>query len=281
MDNNSCFIIGLPGAGKTTFLAALWYSINEKTSNTLLSLERLTGDQRYLTYLSEKWSGYEVVSRTNLEQQQEEIIVLLKSNEKEIFEVTLPDLSGEEFQKQYINREMKQSIYEFIFSTNNFLLFINPINLICPTLISSICEEDRIGEDEHTSREPSKDPTEVQLVEILQFVHEVKNNIRYNINIVISAWDVIETKYDKPEVYVKTQLPLLWQFICSNNTLWNAKYFGVSAQGGEISEDNPGEILSEKYDNPLDRILVIDNEGNHSNDITLPIHYLFNNENGG
>ena len=36
-----CFIMGLPGAGKTTFLAALWHSINNNSVETKLKLNKI------------------------------------------------------------------------------------------------------------------------------------------------------------------------------------------------------------------------------------------------
>ena len=38
--NKKIFIMGAPNAGKSTYLAALWYSINQKELKTRISLEK-------------------------------------------------------------------------------------------------------------------------------------------------------------------------------------------------------------------------------------------------
>jgi hypothetical protein len=55
--------------------------------------------------------------------------------------------------------------------------------------------------------------------------------------------------------------------------LWNCFYFGVSSQGGPLETQEEIDLLSEIID-PMDRIKVIDNNGNESCDITIPLYSI-------
>lgn len=59
--SKSCFIIGLPAAGKTSYLAALAYSLEQQNIPTKLQWKSFSGNQQYLTKLAEKWLTAEAV----------------------------------------------------------------------------------------------------------------------------------------------------------------------------------------------------------------------------
>lgn len=273
MSAKSCFIMGLPDAGKTTYLAALWYSLNLQ-DRTVLSLKEYTGDHKYLAKISETWLDAEKVSRTTIQSEQKILPLLLKDHYNQQFEISFPDLSGESFQKQYSIREIDKDLEKYILYSNGILLFINPNIIKEPWLISEFNyknrHSDNISDEKIPTRNPiSDDPTDVQLVELLQFIHFIKDCNHKKLGIIISAWDVI-TKYDKPENFVKAQLPFLWQYLYCNSTIFDTFYYGVSAQGGPLETEADSAKLSD-FDDPIDRILVIDNDGNKCNDITLPL----------
>ncbi len=51
--NKKIFIIGAPNAGKSTFLGALWNSVNQKEIHTELTLKKMVGDSQYLYRLEQ------------------------------------------------------------------------------------------------------------------------------------------------------------------------------------------------------------------------------------
>lgn len=69
----SCFIVGLPSAGKTSFLAALAYSLEQRETPTHLRWEQFSGNQRYLAKLAETWCAGSQVPRTMPDTQQESL----------------------------------------------------------------------------------------------------------------------------------------------------------------------------------------------------------------
>ena len=46
--SHNFLLMGLPSTGKTSFLAALWYAIQQTQSPTALVLKKLDGDSGYL-----------------------------------------------------------------------------------------------------------------------------------------------------------------------------------------------------------------------------------------
>ncbi len=277
MTSKSCYIIGLPSAGKTTFLAALAYSLQQRQTETKLKWSEYDGDHQYLTNLTLEWLRANPVNRTNITSQQQKITIKLTDINNNLYVITFPDLSGEIFQSQYKDREMDMFSNNAIKECDGILLFVNPKTILEPSFISSISPElRRNNEMKITERDALNDPTEVQLVELLQFVNYIRN-ATIKLTVVISAWDVIENNYSSPEKYLKDNLTLLWQYLYCNNSIYNTCYYGVSAQGGElINESQKNEMVKANENNPEKRIKVIDNYGNFSHDISLPLWQAMN-----
>lgn len=50
--SKTCFILGLPAAGKTSYLAALAYSLQQRRVETKLHWAKFSGNQQYLGNLA-------------------------------------------------------------------------------------------------------------------------------------------------------------------------------------------------------------------------------------
>lgn len=281
--NNNCFILGLPAAGKTSFLAALWYSLNY-SSKSVFSVGKYIGDNTYLSQISQAWADGIPVSRTNRDIKKEEIRIPLKLGEKQFF-VTIPDLSGEIFQDLYQDRIINVHLADIIRKSSCMLLFISPTKINEPTLLADLPESLRKGfpkQKEFKERVPrDDDSTEAQLVELLQLVLYIRNNSPLRISIIVSAWDMIESNAKlrsfSPQNFVKETFPLLWQYVHASTELISPCYFGVSAQGGDILNANIQKKLLDKLD-PCDRIIVVDDDKIQSMDISLPLFRIVSEE---
>lgn len=279
-----CFIMGLPDAGKTTFIAALWYVLNNMNDSSL-EIKDYTGDLSYLVDISRKWADMEKIHRTKPEFEKQAIVLSLVSSQNENITLAFPDLSGESFQYQYEKREAEIKHVNLIRDCSSVILFIHPEMIKEPWLISEMpahVREDEGGANEvkkeSKPRNPKEDdPTQVQLVELLQFITYMRGDKGVRLCIIISAWDLVEaTKPDsKPEIFIKEKMPFLWQYVKSNIEAFNVTYYGMSAQGGKLEERD--KLL--EIDNPCDRIKIVDSDGNKSNDITLPISWVMSNNN--
>lgn len=284
--SKKCFIMGLPNTGKTTYLAALWYSLNSASAKNKIKLKTM-GDDNYLANLSKKWLNVEQLDRTKLGYEKTDLLIEIIDENNNIFNLRFPDLSGETFQNLYEKREINNELVEYIISADGILMFINIADINEATFIAEVSNvlpssQDINGarKENYSIRDPKQDdPTQVQVIELLQFVEMVRKNQSTNLDIVLSAWDLaINLKTDlTPEGYIKKYMNMLWQFIQSNSNVLKIGFWGVSAQGGKLTDED--KLLN--IEEPMDRILVVNNNGETYHDITLPIYKIvggLNNE---
>lgn len=114
--------MGAPNAGKSTFLAALWHSINPKDVHTDLTLERMARNVNYLYGIEKKWLEVEKLGRTVMGQEQENLTILLDDVK---LELEFPDLSGETFRDMYDKREVSGKLKQKIENADSILYFVN------------------------------------------------------------------------------------------------------------------------------------------------------------
>jgi hypothetical protein len=197
------------------------------------------------------------------------------------FELAIPDLSGEAFELQITERRLSRHHDELVQKSTGVMLFIHPDDVKKGTRIS-IGDEVAvsIGAAAHRPTDEGASglvpwsveglPTQVKLVELLQFILE-RVSRRLRVAVIISAWDLIESQPFGPIEIVSRHLPLLHQFLTANIDLLEPHVFGISAQGGDITQDNDKNALLEI--NALERIRV--REGiSESHDITRPLAWL-------
>lgn len=268
MNKYSYFIMGMPEAGKTTFLAALWYCLTNSNKNKLVFKDS-NRNLNYLSDMCEKWAQLEDIPRTKQGFEELDITLILKDDNGTEIELTFPDISGETFQSQYDNREIANELAKYIKDTSGIILFINPMTVNETNFIADVPKEVRRGNEENNI--PKKVPLQVQLVELLQFVKYIRNESPVKLEILVSAWDVIENNVSikslKPEEYIKEHLQLLFQYVKANTDLYDTVFWGISAQGGIL--DDRGKLL--EIEDPCERVFIIDNYGKRSRDITLPL----------
>ncbi len=269
-----CYIFGLPSAGKTTFLAALWHSLNcSHKHNNKLKLHNIGDTAKYLSDISKKWSDSDPLERTPQSGGKQDISIEVSDSYDNIFHLRMPDLSGEIFQSQYEKREISYDLVEYIRGSDGILLFINADKVISTTYIAEINEGDNdknnltVPLNEIQVRIPAlHDPMQVQIIELLQFIEEIGQGKIYNLGIILSAWDLVVGLGTEicPDQFIDLNMNMLNQYLFTNKT-FTTSIWGVSAQGGTLGD----EILLEK--DPVDRIIVIDPRCEESHDITLPI----------
>ena len=150
-----------------------------------------------------------------------------------------------------------------------------------PKHLSDINREARnTGADiEQASFDLKQAPSQVKLVEVLQFIAE--QCIRQQpipVAIIVSAWDIVEEMPkilgdEKPSEYFAKRVPLLYQYLTANPEHFTTQVFGVSAQGGDLEQHR--ERL-QKVEKQSCRIRV--RQGDKvTSDITLPIKWLMEN----
>jgi hypothetical protein len=247
--SNQFVMIGLPASGKTSFLAALWYLVQHGEVEHRLTLERVDGDSKHLNQISNLWAGCEVVPRTSTSSERTVSMVLNDTSTKKTITLTFPDLSGESFMSQWVDRHFTVSYNEFLKESVGGVLFVSPLNYHKPVRIASaeplLKEMGEAGQsngekedDTSIPWDPTQAPTQVQLVELLQFIAGREDfKPPFRLALVISAWDQLKGEKVSPQKWLANVMPFLSQFLASNRRLFDLNVYGVSAQGGDYNKD--------------------------------------------
>ncbi len=277
MSANNITICGLPGSGKTTYLAALWHLVFSRKENTILKFEGLKkGSYKHLNSLSSRWLKAESQERTKVGTK-EVVSMHLVDNDDESVTVSFPDLSGETYSQIWEDRTCEKDIASILADGSGLLLFIHADKVSQPRWVADefnltqMLGLPAMESAEVVSWKPKFAPTQVQLVDILQsFRRKPLNFDATKLVIIFSAWDLIEVQNTTPEVFLAVQLPLLAQYLDSSADMWDWRVFGVSAQGGNY-EEKADELKACKT--PSKRIRLIGG-GEESHDLTMPLAWL-------
>ncbi len=286
--NPKIIVTGYPMTGKTTFLAALWYVINNTDElNSGLRLYKLTGNNVYLNSIQNKWLGNEEVDRTKLNQEKKISFELEDLQSGNVFGLSFPDLSGERFRQQFEDRQCSAEFADMVKESTGCLLFIhcNSIKKALPIIkTEQIIQPMRKVVSNHSQKkeeEKSEDVKpwditmpcmQVKAIELLQFIsylRDLEEPIR--LALVFSAWDLVKNHNITPDNFLKIYTPFLNQFLLANTRLFQYKVFGVSATGIEIGKDNLKNVsaYANKIIKPTDRIIVqSSNDNRSSHDLT-------------
>ena len=280
-DPANILFVGLPGSGKTTFLAALWHALKDRSSETTLKLTKLSGDRTYLNQIAKEWQECSQVPRTNL--QSEQVVILhLDGDGFGAFDLSIPDLAGEAFKQQLTERRMARHHDSFVQKATGIILFLHPdfepgVQITAARSLEA--ELPGTHEEESTVADtganmiwsPELIPTQVKIVELMQFLFE-RAQRKLRVAIVVSAWDLAISHFSAPNEFVTRAFPLFQQYLESNDDIFQYSVFGVSAQGGDIRvEKEKQELLG--LDDALMRIKVQQGQV-IDQDITKPIAWL-------
>lgn len=284
--SHSFLLIGLPSTGKTSFLAALWYAIQQKRSPTALVLRKLDGDSGYLNKIRDAWLAFRPVGRNPTDTETFVSMWLKRSEDDGEVHLTFPDVSGESFKQQWTSRQLSVSYDKCLRSANGGILFIHPTSITLPLRIAEVdnlaglIDDDvakeaaspAIAASPSTRWDIEKTPTQVQLIEILQFLM-CQSHFKppFRLAIAISAWDLIAASQITPDDWIAQQFPLLRQFLSSNRKSFEVAFYGVSAQGGQYEGD---DVTALQNKNPSLRIEVVGRGVKNKHDITEPILWL-------
>lgn len=273
--DRTCFLIGMPSSGKTTYLVSLANMLMMGEHETLLSLKNcdsLEGMENIQKEI-ENFNRFQPVGRTLRTAGGWVKIPLLDSQGEKTW-LRIPDLTGEIFKDLVKDRRLKKDIGSQLQSADTLLFFLNidtitPIQRITPGEESAIAiiekdyEKDIIESGRSSSTEidmeTTRQVTQADVVELLQCVlHLIKNRIK--VKFVVSAWDSIEKQLDPedriPGKCIEKFLPLLFQFLHTNFDRIDGQIWGVSAQGFDFTNQ---EELEEQ---------ILDDIGNHARVIT-------------
>jgi len=216
MSNGSrLLLIGLRGSGKTSYLAALWHLVEAGEIPASLTAVQLQPNREYLNRIRDSWLRFQELGRTPIREQQTVSLLLRDSTKGSLIDIALPDLSGESFRLQWTLRKATRHYVSFAENASGMLLFIHPDEVKRSALIpiaEKVSEQNRKDAsvpDYGKPWTPDLSPTQVQLVEILQFVEWIRTLERPSrVAVVISAWDLVRDPV-LPVAWLENRVPIL------------------------------------------------------------------------
>jgi hypothetical protein len=277
----ACLLVGLPGSGKTTFLAALWHVVGVNEVEEALCLRELSSDRAHLNMITEQWRDLKPQEHTPSGTVKFVTMSLVDRKTREGATVVVPDLTGEAYSRLLVERQTMKDFGDFVASARGILLFIHPEKVQEPSridqansLLASVEAASNNAPEPMTASPWNDDmiPTQAQLVDLLQLLDELSPTSTQNVAVVISAWDLVPD--DRPRKWLDKRLPLLSQFLSSSQRIASYEVFGLSAQGGDFSRDR--EELS-KHIRASERILV-QLEAQTTHDVSAPIRWLLSQD---
>jgi len=276
MTERSTVICGLPGSGKTTFLAALWHLITAREIDTALRFGSLrNGDSAHLNAIASRWRNAEAQERTAVGSLRLVSMNLVAGDDSPM-RLTFPDLSGEAYRRMWEERDCDADVADVLIAGQGVILFIHADEIQAPLWVVDVTDLTRrmglpVEEGQEIPWSPRLAPTQVQLVEFLQLLRSPALDVRaQRLAVMLSAWDKVASEGRTPETFLNERLPLLDQYLRSGAGRWDWRTYGVSAQGGDFATD--AETLRAK-DRPSTRIQVVAGT-QESHDLTEPLAWL-------
>lgn len=292
METKYYCMIGLPSSGKTTFLAAFTYMLLEQTEAVELHMnpgEKQEGLTDEFRKQIDKWTNFEPLDHTGVGQEHRMKYTLCDvENMRYILEV--PDSSGETFdailEDRYIEDDIKAEwnrAEEILFFLHLDRMDIGDKEELLTEMPKNIQEflaqkEKSKGEKEESKngkgKSKEKPPMlhgQFAVVELLQILCDVCEG-QLKIKFILSAWDRIEKNIEKkgtliPEDIFSDRMPFVYQFINSNRDSLLVQFWGVSAQGSDLTDEEEIEQMSYAVE-PMERVKVVDPMGEVSYDLS-------------
>jgi len=267
-------VVGLPDAGKTSYLAALWDALNSP-DDRLLNLVTPPDNKRYLEEARARLQNLQSPVRNPRTLKAVEMQVATKDGTA--IEVSVPDIAGDLYSDYWETREWTQEFDGLVQQLTGVMVFLHAEHVATPLSLDDLGElavaaggaiESVTGESAATTWAPKSAPLQVKLVDLLQMIEHRRGPSRpLGLAVLISAWDRVRNM--QPAEWLRRSAPLLDQYL-GNAEFWRRhRVFGVSAQGGDFKTDrNTLEGIR-----PSDRVKVA-GEGMTANDITAPMEWL-------
>lgn len=248
MNPKSIVVIGLPASGKTTYLAALWHLIRERSSDvdTVLKFESLgTDDLTRLNALAARWRDAEEQDRTAVAGMHL-VSMNLKDSSNCHVKLTFPDVPGESFWQMWEERSCDESFASTLRS-GQILLFVHSDTYVRPSwTVDEVALSKKMGlappAGDVVKWLPKLAPTQVQIVGLLQLLKRYPLLAAGNrLAVMLSAWDKGEKEGLSPTDFLEAKLPLLHQYLETGFDGWEHRVYGLSAQGGEYDKYKKSE----------------------------------------
>lgn len=266
-------MMGLPESGKTTYLAALYHTLRaEEGIRTGMALRVQPKEREYFHEIETVWLSFAPMPRSRHSEPKDARLELTDTDAQEI-DLSIPDVSGETFDALWERGSWLESVRSLAISAHGLLLFARADDVDFPELINVVTDnqDGKVLEAQAEAEKwhPEQAPTQTKLADLLESIWEVSPQLP--VAIAASAWDAVAANGASPQRWLEINLPLLWQMLESNSESHPWRVFGISAQGGDVTDLDVRQKLA-LCKPPGSRVLVQDGEASH--DLTIPLTWL-------
>jgi hypothetical protein len=242
------FIIGWPGAGKTTFIAATYGVLLEAGAEAQVRLGRLGDeDHTYVCEIHDRWSKGLPIASTKEHGRQECILPLEGKSQQTSAHLVFMDVEGELFNNAFDERGLPEEIADLLANCDGVLLFL-PAERTAEEAFAPIQTLDEafaaLDAKELGTVPAVAGPAPVEMwssdaatmqckaVDILQNI-AADGRLR-RLAVVLTKWDVLKPGDTGAARKFEQTYALVAQYLNNNKEIWRSAIFGVSAQGGEL-----------------------------------------------
>jgi GTPase SAR1 family protein len=279
LSDEKIFFCGLPSSGKTTFMAALGYLLENNEVEKEFELTGLPTERRFFNELADRWLRCEPMLRTEVSSS-DKIRMNIKKKDLHI-SIEMPDFSGETWERLWSEHEIDNVLIAELEKSPSIVIFIQSDHVHAPMSLTDESEmisrkEPILSNESAVPWEPTKHvPTQAVLVDLLRKISSFITRAHKDTKLVIvlSAWDTVGSDIT-PELFIEREMPLLHQYLNCRFDFNHFSIFGVSAQGGDLEDSEITEKLLYK-DNPSMRVKVV-NDGIENSDLTRILSWLIN-----
>lgn len=265
-DASDILMLGLPESGKSTYLGALYYLLR-KRADERLKLASDPEERDYLQELENHWLRFLAFERST-HPGVREIELDLRGPETGEIALSIPDVSGESYNHLWEDGIWSASVRELAASADGIMLFLRPAKLKVPELIDVSLPPQEDG-SKPVGWEAEMSPTQAIICDLLELIGNERSSPVESIAVVIAAWDTATDLGIDPPKWLELQVPLLWQWLCAQENPFRFQTFGISAQGGDVDDEETRKRLAENPD-PLARVL----DGPGANGLLDPLLWL-------
>ena len=263
--DRSALLVGLPGTGKTSYLAILFLAIMEERACSI-RLAEFDDDRVYINQVSQALIQCRKANRTETSESSGlGMAIILPSGESA--RLLIPDYSGETWHAALEERSISAELAAQIVDATSVMLFVhvdeftNDPPIFELNAIESALDADIATADEPHEMEPEDgtniESSQVQLIDLLQVVAAFRRASAGRVSIVLSAFDCVIGQ--TPSEWIETSAPLLHQFLVTNKSRLEVDVYGLSAQGGEFGDDAAKDSLIER--DPVERAFMVSANG--------------------
>ena len=245
METTDILLAGLPSAGKSTYITALWAVEKDGKSGHLLSCDGMPSESSYIDNMRENWMVLKEVRRTTFAEPQEIVLPMKKSQTGEKINLSLPDFKGEIYQR-ILDNAVSKEIEDWCDKSRGILFMLNLGDYSPQMLQEQVSGETKPKVDlEKVVMTSSDIDPAIQNVLLLKYLYERMDDVP--IAICFSSWDATDCIEGKNiDEWVVENHPCIYNYVKEHFSTY--KFYGISAQGADYSEldENSGDELAEK-----------------------------------